>query len=219
MAIRFKRKSNDNWKIMEPNQKAINKKYLKRKGRIMFPTSHDITTESMNDCLIVLNKLLISGNTVLITSKPRYDCIKKICDKFNNYNFKENIQFRFTITSNNNKILKFWEPEAPLFEERIKALKYAFDNGYKTSVSIEPLLDNNLISLIKELKPFVTESVWIGKMNYVKVNNLTQNEELFYENIRVLNKKQNWSKIVKEIKEFNYDKIRFKDSIKNLLSL
>ena len=71
MAIRFKRKSKDNWKIMEPNQKAIDKKYLKRKGRIMFPTSHDITTESMNDCLIVLNKLLISENTVLITSKPR----------------------------------------------------------------------------------------------------------------------------------------------------
>jgi len=87
MAIRFKRKSNKNWKIMEPNQKAINKKYFKRKGRIMFPTSHDITTESMNDCLIVLNKLLISENTVLITSKPCYDCIKKICDKFNNYNY------------------------------------------------------------------------------------------------------------------------------------
>ncbi len=217
MAIRFKRKSNDNWKIMEPNQKAINKKYLKRKGRIMFPTSHDITTESLNDCLKVLNKLLKSENTVLITSKPCYDCIKNVCDKFNNN--KDNIQFRFTITSNNDKILKFWEPKAPLFEERLMTLKYAFDMGYKTSVSIEPILDSNLISLIKELKPFVTESIWIGKMNYVKANNLTQNEKVFYEQIRVINKKQNLSKIIKEIKKLNYDKIRIKDSIKNHLSL
>jgi len=42
MSIRFKRKTEYTWAIMEPNQKAIDKGYAKRKGRVMFPTSHDI---------------------------------------------------------------------------------------------------------------------------------------------------------------------------------
>lgn len=217
MAIRFKRKTNDNWKIMEPNQKAFNKKYFKRKGRIMFPTSHDITNESLTTCLIVLKKLLSSKNIVLITTKPSYDCIKSICNKFENY--KRNIQFRFTITSIDNKILKFWEPKAPPFEERLKSLKYAFNKSYKTSVSIEPILDNNLISLIKELNPYITESIWIGKMNYVKANKLNLNERKFYEQIRIINKRQNLSNIIEEVKKLNYKKIRIKDSIINFLSL
>ena len=47
MAIRFKRKTENTWRIMESNQKAIKKGYSKRKRRIMFPTSHDITPESL----------------------------------------------------------------------------------------------------------------------------------------------------------------------------
>ena len=108
MAIRFKRKTENNWKDMEPNSKAINKGYAKRKGRIMFPTSHDITDESLTYCLIVLKKLVDSGNEILVTTKPGLECIKSICDKFNQK--KETIQFRFTITSLNNEFLSFWEP-------------------------------------------------------------------------------------------------------------
>ncbi len=58
MAIRFKNKSNKSWKIMTPNQKNIIKGYKKRRGRIMFPTSHDITIESLDNCFIVLEKLV-----------------------------------------------------------------------------------------------------------------------------------------------------------------
>jgi len=66
MAIRFNRKTEETWKIMFPNQKNIDKNYRKRKGRVMFPTSHDITEESLDNCLIVLEKLLKSGNNVFI---------------------------------------------------------------------------------------------------------------------------------------------------------
>ena len=57
MAIRFKRKTEETWKHMEPNQKATRKGYSKRKGRIMFPTSHDITLGSLSGCLKVLKSL------------------------------------------------------------------------------------------------------------------------------------------------------------------
>ncbi len=137
MAIRFKRKTEDNWKIMEPNKKAIEKGYSKRKGRIMFPTSHDITPESLSGCLIVLKKLLDANNEVLITTKPSLACVKIICNSF--YKKRGFIQFRFTITSFNNDLLTFWEPKAPLFEERLESLKHAFKIGYKTSISIDIL--------------------------------------------------------------------------------
>ena len=139
MAIRFKRKTEKTWKIMVPNKRPIEKGYRKRNGRVMFPTSHDITNESLSNCLIVLDKLIDSGNSILITTKPKMSCIQKICTKFINH--KDLIQFRFTINSVNNHLLKFWEPGAPTFEERYESLKYAFYKGYKTSVSIEPFLD------------------------------------------------------------------------------
>ncbi|MHA1252714.1 MAG: radical SAM protein [Candidatus Helarchaeota archaeon] len=214
MAIRFKRKTEDTWKIMEPNLKSINKRYNKRTGRIMFPTSHDITKESIEGCLIVLKKLLTSGNEVLITTKPNLDCIKRICEEFDNK--KHLIQFRFTITSINNEILKFWEPGAPTFEERFKALKYTFKKGFKTSISIEPFLDENPFILIKKLLPYVTESIWIGKMNYIKTSSINLDEEEYYKKIREINSKENLKKIIEFSKQFNI--IKIKDSIYNYLS-
>lgn len=62
MDIRFNRKTEQNWSTMIPNKKSITKKYLKRIGRVMFPTSHDITKESVDNCLIVLKKLLAAQN-------------------------------------------------------------------------------------------------------------------------------------------------------------
>src|SRR6056297_231416 len=43
MAIRFKRETERSWKTMRINTKKVNKGYGKRKGRIMFPSSHDVT--------------------------------------------------------------------------------------------------------------------------------------------------------------------------------
>jgi len=66
MAFRFKRiERYEDWETMKPNQKAIDKGYRKRKGRVMFPTSHDITKESLDTCIVVLKKLLKTGNEVL----------------------------------------------------------------------------------------------------------------------------------------------------------
>ena len=216
MAIRFKRKTEGTWKFMETNHKAIGKGYSKRKGRIMFPTSHDITMESLKGCLHVLKKLLDADNEILITTKPTLNCIKKICYRF--LNKKDLIQFRFTITSINNELLSFWEPNAPSFEERYEALKHAYNMGYKTSISIEPFLDENPFILVDKLIPYVTESIWIGNMNYVYVKNVKSNEIKFYKNIQRINKKENLIKIIETTKKYEKDNIQIKDSIYNLIS-
>ena len=118
MAIRFNRKTSETWKVMDLNYKNLVKNYRKRKGRIMFPTSHDITNDAGVEyyCLVLLKKVLKAGNSVLITTKPRLNVIQNICEAFEKY--KDQIQFRFTITSIDDRILQYWEPNAPLFIER-----------------------------------------------------------------------------------------------------
>ena len=136
--------------------------------------------------MIVLEKLLAAGNDVLIVSKPHLDCIRTICNAFGHYsdqfrvvrchdqpdmaddNRLFRIVFRFTIGAVNDRILKFWEPNAPTYEERKAALKYAFDAGFQTSVSAEPMLDApNIDLLVSDLMPYITDSFWIGEMNHI----------------------------------------------------
>lgn len=212
MAIRFGRKDENTWKIMELNDKRLNCNYKKRRGRIMFPSSHDIVPEYKNECLMVLEKLLNSDNSVLITSKPHFNVIQDLCDKFTN--FKDLIQFRFTITSINNNILKFWEEGAPLFEERLNSLKYAYNMRFKTSVSIEPFLDKNPIPLVEKIYPYVSETIWIGKMNYINKDHIKPSENFYYKKVR---ENFTYSNIQNIIEKLNRNiKIRYKDSIKKM---
>ena len=215
MAIRFKRATNNTWKKMELNLKNVEKGYHKRKGRVMFPTSHDITEESLENCLIVLRKLVQAGNEVLVTSKPRINCLKQICENFGD--FKDKIQFRFTITSFDDKKLQFWEPNAPTYDERLESLKYAYYKKFKTSVSIEPFLDEDPIELIKKILPYITESIWVGKMNYIKKKDITQEAEVFYKQIYGINSRKNLRVILEKLDELNCNKVQIKDSIVNYL--
>ncbi|MEX2756970.1 MAG: hypothetical protein Q6365_016430 [Candidatus Sigynarchaeota archaeon] len=170
MAIRFKRKTEATWKIMAIRQHDVDKNYVKRKGRIMFPTSHDILPEEpyFSACMTVLRKLLEAGNDVLVTTKPHYSVVKYICDTFAPN--RSQIQFRFTITSIHDEVLREWEPGAPGFQERFLALRHAYQAGFHTSISCEPALDPicDIVVLHDIVREFVTESFWIGKMNHAK---------------------------------------------------
>lgn len=212
IAIRFGRKDENTWKAMKLNKSKLNYNYKKRKGRIMFPSSHDLVPEYRNECFLVLEKLLNSDNSVLITSKPHFNVIKELCDRFKK--FKELIQFRFTITSTNNKILKFWEEGAPLFEERLSSLKYAFIMRFKTSVSIEPFLDKNPIFLIEKIYPYVSETIWIGKMNYICRDPPNPDDLYYFKKVRKNYAVSNIQNIINKLSKNK--KIRYKDSIKRM---
>ena len=136
-------------------------------GRVMFPTTHDITPEHLDACLVVIQKNLQVGNQLLITSKPHLDCIQQICEHC--FSRRDQILFRFTIGACDQDILHYWEPGAPTFLERTGALRLAYSWGFQTSVSCEPLLDSeNVLELIDYLTPWTTDSIWIGKMNQVR---------------------------------------------------
>lgn len=213
MARRFNRIVNNDWTLMQVNDQSLNRKYPKKSGRIMFPSTHDIFDFSpyKEACFQVLENLLCANNHVLITTKPRLTVIKEIIGKFDSY--KEQIQFRFTITSRNDQVLKFWEPNAPNYLERLISLELAFTNGYRTSVSIEPYLDYDPLPLINEIQPFVTESIWLGRMNYIAKEGLSKQEKKIYDQVRENYELFHLKELVQRVS--CNPKIRLKDSIKN----
>jgi DNA repair photolyase len=141
----------------------------------MFPTTHDITLGNMVHTLPVLRAMLEAGNKVLVVSKPHPVVIQTICSDF--ANFKDSILFRFTIGSANDETLRFWEPGAPSYIERVACLACAHATGFQTSVSMEPLLETDediIVALVEGLASYVTDSIWLGKMNK-PIERLTQN--------------------------------------------
>jgi len=164
MAIRHKRKTRDNWKESEINADKVNKGFAKRKGTIMFPTTHDITMDNLLECITVLRSMLKAGNRVLVVTKPEQECILGLGCKLEE--FRDQILFRFTIGAADDSVLRFWEPGAPSFSTRLAALEVARNSyGFATSVSCEPMLDNRIEDVIEAVLPDVSDAVWIGLPN------------------------------------------------------
>lgn len=211
IAKRFGRCTEETWKDIEICKDVVNKTFRKYRGRVMFPSSHDIidTPEAREACFTVIHKLLEAGNELLITTKPKLSITKDIIKRF--YAFRLQIQFRFTITSADNHLLSFWEPNAPPFEERLKSLKYAYEKGFKTSVSAEPFLDYDPKGLVTLLVPHITESIWLGPMNYIPKNSIPDEEKYRYTEIRKIYEIDHLRDIFEGLKE--YPRIKFKDSM------
>jgi len=166
MAVRFKQLAAGQWPNERVRPKDVDKIYPKYDGQVMFPSSHDITPNNLNGCLTALRCLIIVGNKMLVVSKPHLDCIKQFCEMFRPY--RRRILLRFSIGAFDDRILSYWEPNAPGYKDRKACLEYAYNADFRTSVSVEPMLDSaNIDLLISELSPYVTHSVWVGKMNHL----------------------------------------------------
>ena len=220
MAIRFKRKTPDSWKNEDVNWLSVNKSITRREGFIMFPSTHDITPTHLDLTVDYLKRVLSRGNKLLIVSKPSYICIQRICDLFGG--FKDRILFRFTIGSASSSTLRFWEPNAPDYEERKRALIYAFEAGFQTSISCEPMLDDKVDRVIDDVSQFVTDAIWIGKMNFV-IRRLRTNGQLTTENMVAAEQLLRWQSddAIKALYERYKDNplIKWKESIKRVVGL
>ena len=166
MAVRFKQVTPGQWPLERLRQKDVDKIYKKFYRQVMFPSSHDITPGNVNGCLTALRCLIVVGNRMLIVSKPHLDCIKRLCKMFRPY--RRRILLRFSIGAVDDRILSYWEPNAPCYAERKQCLMHACQEGFRTSVSIEPMLDSaNIDALISDLSPYAIHSIWIGTMNHL----------------------------------------------------
>ena len=189
----------------------------KRKGIVMFPTIHDITPFYLPAALNALKSLLSNGNKVLIVTKPHIVCVETMCNELEKW--KANILFRFTIGTNDETRAKFWEPGAPPIIERLKCLKYAFDKGFATSVSMEPMLGTveETLTAFKTMAPFVTDTIWIGKMNRIdtRVKKSSVMIDTACKDIEVYQRDENIMWLVNKLK--GNPKVSWKDSIKEVI--
>lgn len=211
----------ETWTTEVIRTKRLEEKIPKTPGRVMFPSTHDIHPKNLDYCLMFLEKLLDAHDEVLVVSKPHFVCIKAICEKFSEY--KDKIVFRFSIGSINSETLKFWEPHAPSFDHRLRSLAWAFENGFKTSVSCEPMLDDQIHLVIEKVLPFVNDTIWIGTMNYLmerlKTNGYTDAETLrrAEEFLRWQSADDNIKALYERFKD--EPKVRWKSEIRKVIGL
>lgn len=215
-AVRFNRVKKEEWTTEILNQEKIKKGWMFSKKNIMFPSTHDITPGTFDACATVLKKILEAGNTILIVSKPRADLIEQLCDILGDH--KEQILFRFTISAKNDELLSFWEPNAPSYHDRRNALQIALGKGFKTSISIEPMLDaGNISELIEDLRQFTTDSMWVGTMNMIR-NRVSIDSEKVEEEIQKIEAEQTPEKLLEIYEKYKEDPlIKWKGHIRKTL--
>ena len=166
LAVRFGRRTPEEWSVEVAKPALLAKAFCGRPCRVMFPSAHDITSANLLNCLLAMDAMINYGHSLLIVSKPHVDCIEAICDAF--VDNRDRILFRFTIGSSSDEVLSFWEPNAPPFMERLDSLCLAHERGFGTSVSCEPMLDDNVEAVVQATLPFVTDAIWIGKANLLR---------------------------------------------------
>lgn len=217
-ARRFKVRSREEWVREELTHKADRKTYPKHNGVIMFPTAHDITPFNLEAFTRQARLMLGAGNKLLIVSKPRIDCISHLVEALGPH--KSQVMFRFTIGTMDAGVAAFWEPGAPAPAERISALKIAFEAGYRTSISAEPLLGGYEVAkaVLDAVRPYVTDTVWIGKMNRIRARvdlAIPENKE----QSMMIEQAQTDAEIVRLVEALIDDPIiRWKDSVQEVIT-
>jgi hypothetical protein len=135
--------------------------------------------------------------------------------------YRDQITFRFTIGSINPESLKFWDRNAPDILERLSSLMFAYCMKYKTSVSIEPYFDSSVAYVVERVQPYVTDTIWIGKMNQikkrVKTDGCTVNDMVFLDNVLRVSKDEFVHGLYQQLKD--NPQVRWKDSIKEVIGL
>jgi hypothetical protein len=129
------------------------------------------------------------------------------------------MEFRFTIGSINPDVTAFWEPGAPSPEERIRCLQYAGENGYQTSVSMEPMLEGKdaAIDAFYTLSSLTTGTIWIGTMNNLdlRVDQTIPEIAAAVQRIKELQADEEMIHLYEFLKDEK--QVRWKDSIKRIV--
>lgn len=207
----------ETWGDVTVRGDIVRKKWNKVDGVIMFPSMHGIPSdpELLEPCMIVLGKLLRAGNRVIVVTKQGPQVIQHIMKRFARY--KDQLEFRFTITTLDPETQELWEPGAPSIADRLTALRLASAAGWKTSVAMEPYLDPSPKHVIKAVERYVTGDIWIGPMNHTEKMQFTEDEQHLAVEANRLSNLRHVEELYLEWKD--YPKVRFKDEDKILKRL
>lgn len=205
----------DDWPNERLTKNANMKSYPDTGGVVMFPSTHDITPFNLDEYIRVARIILAKNNRLLIVSKPRIACIQEIAIQLEDY--RDKILFRFTIGSMNKTHTDFWEPGAPDPIERLVCLSLAQLCGFRTSVSIEPMLRgfHETVAVVNAVDDYVTDTIWIGKMNKA----LTRVDGKYADKVAEIHRLQSDFEIISLYEELKGNpKVRWKDSINEVIN-
>jgi len=217
MALRFRKiKTPADWRTMRIRPKERDRTFKRRPGVTMFPTTHDITPETLDACADYLKALLKPGNRVLIVTKPHWECVVPLCIELEPW--RDQIEWRFTIGSMRDEDLSYWEPGAPAYLERFDAANAAIREGYLVSYSIEPILNIDRVVALAQTFAFSGGEVWIGKMNQVRRRVRIETEE-DERRVRAIEEGQTDERIMGVVRALkNVPQVRWKDSIRKVIA-
>lgn len=198
-------------------EELLTKTFRKRDYLTMYPSAHDIHMKDIDWHLAFLKNFLKTGSKILIVTKAQFSAINLLCRELIEH--KDQIEFRFTIGSSIDKVLEFYEPNAPKYDERYASLIRAFISGYKVSLSIEPMLDTHPDRIIREAMDFINGDIWVGKMNHPKArlvaNGHRDKIDRVMELVEWQSKDENILGIVERLSR--YPNIKWKDSIQEVI--
>lgn len=199
------------------------RKIGRKRGVIMYPTTHDLTPRNADTTIPFLRSLLEAGNQVLVTTKPHPDVISRILRDLPTH--RGQVMFRFTIGSLDSDVLARWEPFAPNAVSRLEAMAHANVEGWRVSVSAEPLLcstPDEVGALLQTCIAFGGLEVWIGLLNHGE-RRLRANGHLTSENARMLaDLEAAWTPdaVKNLVARYSYlPVVRWKESIKSIAGI
>lgn len=134
---------------------------------IFFPSSSDIFVENAKDYVSVCKKIIDAGHEVFFATKPTMQSMTAIVAELEQLGeqYKSKMVIFVTITTDDNNMLRLFEPYTSLFEERVNVIKFLVEKGYNTNIMMEPYLSDP-IPIIEKLKPLINGIVAVGCMNY-----------------------------------------------------
>jgi DNA repair photolyase len=215
---RGKIKARQDWQFHKVFIGSVTKSHPKYEGTVMFPTCHDFHLPLKGAYLGAIGRLLEADNDVLITTKARLKMVEYLCENLTGH--KDKVRFMFTITSLNEEVSEFWEPNAPSPFERVAALKHAFDSGYKTSVIVEPLLEGSggALSIYDTVLPYVAGEIWFGLMEFPK-ERVDMSDPENAKALERLSRLQSFDNIRFLYNQLNgRDKVRWKKGLRDMMS-
>jgi len=216
-ANRFNRRPRAEWDREELTRRAGMRSYPAKEGVVMFPSAHDITPFNVDAFIKVAKLILAKGNQLLIVTKPRRDVINRVLDELEPW--REQILLRFTIGSMDEKLTALWEPGAPSPEERCLTLHDAKMRDFAVSISIEPMLGGveETLEVVRLCSVFDPETVWIGKMNKIRLRVAEKSPEVLeaIRRVEYLQRDEEIIRLYDGLKSTPF--IRWKDSIKVVL--
>lgn len=217
MAIRFGRATAVGWH--NPGTACAKTLPARRvNGVTMFPSAHDITERNAPECARMIERILESGDSVLVVTKGRWSALKVALSRVVGTQ-KKLVEVRVTIGSLDDEVLNFWEPGAACFQDRLDALIMARVNGFRTSVSLEPILDTRPNYVVNRVRDYADE-IWIGLANDVvqRVSMNCAHDECAVRNAKLLEAHWTDKRVLWLVEQLSGDgKIRWKDSVRAVI--